>query len=666
MTDEPPSPTPADAPQQADTGDHRESLGCAPEAPPDPWQLVGTDFEGGITVEAVVGVGGFGTVYRAFHRHFRAPVALKVLRCPDDLTPSQRQDLLQRFEQEAVVLFRLSRLTLDVAACLASGTFVSKSGDKTPYIVQEWLEGQSLDELLRPAAKRASFGLDAAMALLAGPVRALGVAHDQGIVHRDIKPSNLFVVTREGQPQAKLLDFGIAKLLQQDGLDGPGPAKTEGFRFLSVEYAAPEQWDESLGVPSPQTDLFSVALVLVEMLCGKAALKGSTPNALMFSTMNPEQRPTPRGRGAAIPDGVEALFAQALAVRPEDRPTSLAAWWSELQNAARQHPEWASLPPLVNESDEAPPRPSATAQLDETPPPMVGLTGPETLLQQELKAVFDEDEAEPVRFAGRARRRKIGLWVTSLTVGACTLFVGVLVLVNSRDDRARSAISNVHSALNPGAVTFSAVTSNAINPAAFAPAPGNMPQPNALAVPSLPEATLQQAVVSPQETASTSEFRAPSNAAATIQLPVAAPIPSLETSLPAEAPNTPKTAPDLQAAVDSEKVQSQRGKAGSGRLPPATEKAPAVAAFAPVGPGAVASPNPAPASPATQTGELRLNSIPPSAIVIDGRPIGTTPKANVHLSPGSHNVTFVHPELGKRKLLVLVEPGKSQTLSVKF
>jgi serine/threonine-protein kinase len=67
-----------------------------------------------------------------------------------------------------------------------------------------------------------------------------------------------------------------------------------------------------------------------------------------------------------------------------------------------------------------------------------------------------------------------------------------------------------------------------------------------------------------------------------------------------------------------------------------------------------------------QTGELRLNSIPVSAILIDGRPLGSTPKASVHLSPGPHNVVFVHPELGKRRLLVLVEAGKSQTLSVKF
>jgi serine/threonine-protein kinase len=89
---------------------------------------------------------------------------------------------------------------------------------------------------------------------------------------------------------------------------------------------------------------------------------------------------------------------------------------------------------------------------------------------------------------------------------------------------------------------------------------------------------------------------------------------------------------------------------------------PAVAAFEPLSPSAAEGQG----SGSAVTGELRLNSIPPSAIVIDGRPIGSTPKANVHLRPGSHNVTFVHPELGKRKLLVLVESGKSQTLSVKF
>lgn len=640
----------------------------APNALPDPWQLVGGDFEGGITVEAVVGIGGFGTVYRAFHRHFRAPVALKVLRCPDDLTPGQRQDLLQRFEQETVVLFRLSRLTLDVASCLAAGTFVSKSGDKTPYIVQEWLEGTPLDALLNSGESKRRFGLTAALELLSGAVRALGVAHDQGVVHRDIKPANVFVITRDGQTHAKLLDFGIAKLLEPDAsADKPSP-KTQGFRFLSVEYAAPEQWDEALSPPAPCTDAFSLALVLVEMLCGKLALRGSNPHALMFATMNPVERPTPRSHGAEIPDEIEALFAAALAVQPADRPTSLAAWWQDLQNAATRHPDWSSVPPELTAPPpvtaelpaihvEANPGVALPADVMETsgrnsaaigvtgpvsspaPPVVTGNTG--VAVPRLTSAFYDAGEAL-TREAARQRRRKIGLWITTAAVAAGVLLVSAATWQSLRHARAVD-VHNTQSALTPVAVSAPTLELGAGAPApvALEPAANSIVDvsPQATSPGSEPE---QNAVV-----ASFEEGAAPDSAL-------------MESSADETAPgNVAQEAESERAtgAVPTKRSRTRGHAAGT--------KLPAVAAFDPVT-GSNPGPSNAGSSNLGTTGELRLNSIPPSAIVIDGRPIGTTPKAGVHLSPGSHNVTFVHPELGKRKLLVLVESGKSQTLSVKF
>ncbi len=615
----------------------------APEVPPDPWQLVGSDFEGGITVESVVGVGGFGTVYRAHHRHFRAPVALKVLRCPDGLTAEQRRDLLQRFEQETVVLFRLSRLTLDVASCLAAGTFLSKAGDKTPYIVQEWLDGEPLDRVLHSGDARRRYGLQRALELLAGPMRALLIAHEQGVVHRDIKPSNILVIGREDQLQSKLLDFGIAKLRAEaldSGLGEHGSPRTQGFRFLSVEYAAPEQWDESLGAPSPRTDLFSLALVLVEMLCGKLALKGSNPHALMFAAMNPVERPTPRALGVDVPDAVEALFGRALAVRPEDRPESLQQWWQSLRAASLDHAEWSSAPPrLVEPVEVKAPGPNDAALFSnvettgpalgdpalfgntgaaETPasvsspaPPVV--TGNSAPVARHLTSAFYETGDHLSREAARQRRRRIGIWITSSTVGAAA----VLVTATSWRllEPQRPAIQNVQSALNP----VSLATDDALAEAA------------------------------------------PSVLESMARLVPSASMP--ETSSP-DVIATLTPAPESPASTGA--VVTETSNAGAvrrgARPQQVVGQAAAVAAFDPVSPGAAEPPRPQSAA----TGELRLNSIPPSAIVIDGRPIGSTPKANVHLSPGSHNVTFVHPELGKRKLLVLVESGKSQTLSVKF
>lgn len=647
----------------------------APEALPDPWQLVGGDFEGGITVEAVVGVGGFGTVYRAFHRHFRAKVALKVLRCPDDLTPGQRQDLLQRFEQETVVLFRLSRLTLDVASCLAAGTFVSKNGDKTPYIVQEWLDGTPLDALLNAGETKRSFGLTAALDLLSGAVRALGVAHDQGVVHRDIKPANVFVITRDGQPHAKLLDFGIAKLLEPDGAsDKPSP-KTQGFRFLSVEYAAPEQWDEALSPPNASTDTFSLALVLVEMLCGRVALRGGNPHALMFATMNPVERPTPRSHGADIPDEIEALFASALAVHPSQRPTSLAAWWQDLKHAAARHPEWSSAPPVLSEqppltaplpaaqyapSSSGPPDASArssaaigvTGPVSSPAPPVV--TGHTDLVVPRLTSAFYEAGEALTREAIRQRRRKLGLWLTTTAIAASVLLVGAVTWQSLRSRRTLD-VDNVQSALTPLPSAAPALGAGAPAPVALEPVSGsgaNVSPANDLDGANTLESESQRQ--NAPAAASAAESAASATAAAT-------------TEASAGADPTPEVEPATGAAA----TRHNRARAHV-----ASVKLPAVAAFAHVPSSDIASAsgagsnlagaNVAGSNVGTTTGELRLNSIPPSAIVIDGRPIGTTPKAGVHLSPGSHNVTFVHPELGKRKLLVLVESGKSQTLSVKF
>lgn len=637
----------------------------APEPAPDPWQLVGSEFEGGITVESVVGVGGFGTVYRAYHRHFRAPVALKVLRCPDGLTPSQRRDLLQRFEQETVVLFRLSRLTLDVASCLAAGTFVSKTGETTPYIVQEWLEGDSLDHVLAGDGTRRRYGLQAALELLSGPLRALLVAHEQGVVHRDIKPSNILVVSREGCAQSKLLDFGIAKLragasdssvsehgASEHGASEQGLVQTQGFRFLSVEYAAPEQWDETLGRPSARTDLFSLALVLVEMLCGHLALKGRNPHALMFAAMHPSERPTPRSHGADVPNEIEDLLASALAVRPEDRPASLDEWWQNLQAAARAHAAWSAAPPRVTEPLDAtvlaPPGaivfpdtgPVATPASVSSPAPPV-VTGSSVAVPRQSTTAFYDAGDLLTREAARQRRRQVGLWVTSTTVGAAAVLATASTWKLVRRD-------------HPALSVISALT----------PADGvSLDEPTSATTGSV-RATLQHV---PQLQPTTPSSMGPVVVA---PVPTATAVSSDSIANPepqaAVAASDQVVPPDLArldvAEGSTRPAQSRPAQSRPIRPTPLVGEAPAVVAFAPVSPGGVEEAR----SPSAATGELRLNSIPPSAIVIDGRPIGSTPKANVHLSPGSHNVTFIHPELGKRKLLVLVESGKSQTLSVKF
>ena len=627
----------------------------------DPWGLVGTEFEGGLQVQSVVGVGGFGTVYRAYHTRFRAPVALKVLRFPNRISSDQRLELLERFEQETVLLFRLSRLTLNVASCLAAGTFFSNDGIQTPYIVQEWLDGVSLDAAMHVRTSTANrHGLKQVIELLGPAVEALTVAHEQGVVHRDIKPSNLFLVERGQERRAKLLDFGIAKILRDDLNVGDFKnTMTQGFRVLSIEYAAPEQWDEQLGSVSPKTDLFSLALVVVEMLTGKPALEGNGTHALMFSTMDPVRRPTPANKGVEVPDPIEAHFMTALAVQPDARPDSLEHWWDELGQLTETFPDWSARPPPKTASARAevsldetrtaplestpasgsPHQKSASTNEPVTVESIVVPQGVSSLRDintargsaracSEHDSVDTEGDVEEALVTKRRRappthnpqkRRQIGVWITGGVVGAC----GILLLGAAFSERMTSRVDDTGSSLTD---TRAPLTIATPLPSA---APIYTPTPAASAVPPRVEAEAQPAAKAAVE--ETSSPQPPPQAHAN----------------PRPALGSPT------AGANSQTVRSDER---------ATSEPSAVARFDLGANTPIATSE----QPPAQTGELRLNSIPTSAILIDGRPIGSTPKASIHLSPGPHNVVFVHPEHGKRRLLVLVEAGKSQTLSIKF
>jgi len=108
---------------------------------------------------------------------------------------------------------------------------------------------------------------------------------------------------------------------------------TTGLRAFTPQYAAPEQWNVEFGEPSGATDLFALALVVVEMLTLDKALLGDTSAQLMYSCMNQERRPTPNVRGANVPESVERLFAEALALDPADRPSNIEEWWADVEAA---------------------------------------------------------------------------------------------------------------------------------------------------------------------------------------------------------------------------------------------------------------------------------------------------------------------------------------------
>ncbi|WP_233561336.1 protein kinase domain-containing protein, partial [Sorangium cellulosum] len=186
-------------------------------APSDPFGWVGATIGGKYRLDAVVGEGGFGVVYRGHHLGLDEPVAVKCLKLLNNLAPAERESFQRMLLNEGRLLHRLSRANAGIVQALDAGAAVSPSGEWTPYLVLEWLEGAPLDRDIaeRRARGEAARPLAEAVALLAPAAHALEAAHAQGVAHRDVKPANLFLAEIGGRPTMKVLDFGIAKVLSE-------------------------------------------------------------------------------------------------------------------------------------------------------------------------------------------------------------------------------------------------------------------------------------------------------------------------------------------------------------------------------------------------------------------------------------------------------------------
>ena len=300
----------------------------------DPLNIVGQTVAEKYRIERLVGEGGFAVVYRALHTIWKKPVAIKFFNGLASAPLDQREQFQEAFVQEGALLTDLSTQTAAIVQARDIGTLTLPDGQWMPFMVLEWLEGATLDELLERerATTKQPYGLNEVYALLAQVAAALDIAHGKGIAHRDIKPANLFVLSgdaRSGRVGVKVLDFGVAKMMSDNTQLKAALAKTGmGVTSFTPQYAAPEQFTRSYGATGPWTDVYALALVAVEMLTLRPALDGDDIVQLGFASGNPERRPTPRTLGLTVPDAVEAVFQKALAVSPKDRFPRTAEFWS--------------------------------------------------------------------------------------------------------------------------------------------------------------------------------------------------------------------------------------------------------------------------------------------------------------------------------------------------
>lgn len=262
-------------------------------------------------IEAEIGRGAMGVVYRARDPQIDRLVAIKTISLTGQ-EPEEEQAYRERFVQEARAAGRLSHP--GIVAIFDAG---EDSEAHEPYLVMEHVAGAPLSRVL--AAGERKLPLSDALRFAHEIAEALDYAHTQGVIHRDIKPANI-LITEDGH--AKIADFGVARLNQ-------AMSTHRGQIFGSPAYMAPEQL--SGGVADARSDLFSLGVVLYNMITGFRPFQGNSAETVCYKVMNMEPVPVTSFQHD-VPPELDDIIARAIAKNPADRFQSGAEMAREIQN----------------------------------------------------------------------------------------------------------------------------------------------------------------------------------------------------------------------------------------------------------------------------------------------------------------------------------------------
>jgi TolB-like protein len=272
-----------------------------PVEPADP--LVGTIVDGKYRLDAPLGRGSMGVVYRATHLQLDRAVAVKImLESLLDMTGG-----FERFQREARAIARLKHGNIVTIHDFGGAS------DIGAYLVMEYLEGRTLRQIV---AERGALSVELSIAVMRQVASAVQAAHEAGILHRDLKSENIFLEGHRGDAShVKVLDFGIAKLL--DTSDRAGQNLTEEGAIIGTPgYMSPEQ--AAGGRADVRSDVYSLGCILYEMLTGRLPFVAPSIPALLQMHLT-EEPVVPSELDAEVPAEMDAVVLRALAKWPEDR-----------------------------------------------------------------------------------------------------------------------------------------------------------------------------------------------------------------------------------------------------------------------------------------------------------------------------------------------------------
>ena len=275
-------------------------------------KYIGKMLDNRYEIIELIGSGGMANVYRAKCHRLNRMVAIKILKT--DM--AENEEIRRRFRDESQAVAQLSHPNI------VSIYDVSTSGD-TEYIVMELIDGITLKQYM---ARRGEMDWRESLHFIIQIMRALEHAHSRGIVHRDIKPHNVMVL-KDGS--VKVMDFGIAKFAREQGKTATDQA------IGTVHYISPEQARGD--VTDAKSDVYSVGVMLYEMLTGRLPYEGDSPVSVAIQHIN-GGAPKPSSLNPNIPVGLEQIILKGMALEPKDRYSSATEMLHDMEEF-RQNPD---------------------------------------------------------------------------------------------------------------------------------------------------------------------------------------------------------------------------------------------------------------------------------------------------------------------------------------